>query len=77
MKTNTCVVLLGPALTAVSGVSTHLNQLFSSRQAERYELLHFQVSSVGRKEPALGKVRHSLGVRSRTIALIRDVVHYS
>lgn len=44
------MVLLGPALTAVSGVSTHLNQIFSSSLAESYELLHFQVGSEGRHE---------------------------
>lgn len=46
------VVLLGPSLTAVSGVSTHLNQLFGSRLAQDFQLLHFQVGSEGRDERA-------------------------
>lgn len=43
-------MLLGPSLSAVSGVSTHLNQLFHSRLAEEFHLLHFQVGSQGRNE---------------------------
>lgn len=44
------VVLLGPSKTAVSGVSTHLNQLFCSDLSAQYELLHFQVGSENRGE---------------------------
>ncbi len=47
MKT---VMLLGPSLDAVSGVSTHLNLLFRSRLSEEFNLLHFQVGSQGRAE---------------------------
>ncbi len=47
---------LGPSLTAVSGVSTHLNQLFGSSLARECELLHFQVGSEGRRETVLGKL---------------------
>lgn len=48
-------MLLGPSLTAVSGVSTHLNQLFHSSLAAEFHLLHFQVGSEGRKESMLSK----------------------
>lgn len=44
------VLVLGPPLGAVSGVSTHLNQLFKSRLADQYELSHFRVGSDGRDE---------------------------
>jgi hypothetical protein len=44
------IVVLSPALHAVSGVSTHVRILFSSELAQNYELLHFQVGSEGRKE---------------------------
>lgn len=44
------ILILGPAMSAVSGVSTHLNQLFNSDIAVRHRLLHFQVGSEGRKE---------------------------
>ncbi len=44
------VLLLGPSREALSGVTTHLNSLFGSRLASRFELLHFQVGSEGRQE---------------------------
>lgn len=43
------IVLVGPSLEAVSGVSTHLNHLFGSDLRSRFHLLHFQVGSEGRK----------------------------
>lgn len=47
--------MLGPSLAAVSGVSTHLNQLFGSTLADRVTLLHFQVGSEGRTESLVRK----------------------
>jgi glycosyltransferase involved in cell wall biosynthesis len=44
------VLLLGPARTAVSGVATHLNQLFESPLANHFHLSQFQVGSEGRAE---------------------------
>jgi glycosyltransferase involved in cell wall biosynthesis len=44
------VLLLGPMRSAVSGVSTHLNQLFASSLATSFELLQFQVGSEGRAD---------------------------
>lgn len=49
------ICILGPSLSAVSGVSTHLNQLLSSELAEQYEFIHFQVGSQGRNESTLDK----------------------
>lgn len=49
------VLLFGPSLSAVSGVSTHLNQLIQSSLQDHYELKHFQVGSEGRKESPLTK----------------------
>lgn len=73
------VCVLGPSLAAVSGVSTHLNQLFSSSLAQRYTLLHFQVGSEGRKENAYGKLYRLLsGPIAFLYFLIRhrpDIVH--
>jgi glycosyltransferase involved in cell wall biosynthesis len=54
------VMLLGPSLKAVSGVSTHLNLLFQSRLAEEFNLLHFQVGSEGRDESVLQKMMRFL-----------------
>jgi len=50
------IMLCGPALSAVSGVSTHLNQLLDSPLANEFNLLHFQVGSEGRNEGRLGKI---------------------
>jgi len=50
------ILLLGPSRDAVSGVSTHLNQLFSSSLASQVRLIHFQVGSEGRKESKPGKL---------------------
>lgn len=43
------IVLVGPSLEAVSGVSTHLNHLFGSDLRSGFRLFHFQVGSEGRK----------------------------
>lgn len=50
------VLLFGPALNAVSGVSTHVNMLLGSTLARDFDLLHFQVGSEGRKEGKAGKL---------------------
>ena len=46
------VVICGPALHAMSGVSTHLRVLLASELAREHELLHFQVGREGRRENA-------------------------
>jgi glycosyltransferase involved in cell wall biosynthesis len=48
------VLLLGPARSAVSGVSTHLNQLFESTLSGHFRLMQFQVGSEGRTESRVG-----------------------
>jgi glycosyltransferase involved in cell wall biosynthesis len=55
------VLVLGPSRDAMSGVSTHLNTLFASPLAARFELVHFQVGSEGRDEGALGKLLRLIG----------------
>lgn len=54
--TRAAVLVLGPSREAMSGVSTHLNALFASPLAGRFDLVHFQVGSEGREEGALGKL---------------------
>src|SRR5262249_25554263 len=44
------VVLLGPSRDAISGVTTHLNGLLGSRLTTRFDLVHFQIGSEGRRE---------------------------
>lgn len=48
-------MLLGPSLGAVSGVSTHLNQLLQSALPREFRFVHFQVGSEGRAESLLDK----------------------
>jgi glycosyltransferase involved in cell wall biosynthesis len=48
-----CVLLLGPKLGAVSGVSAHLEILLRSQLATDFRLEHFAVGSEGRDEGAL------------------------
>lgn len=43
------VLLLGPGLNAVSGVTTHLRMLLRSPLAQVYALIHVQVGSEGRE----------------------------
>lgn len=47
------VLLLGPDRAAISGVATHLNLLFGSALARRFELAQLQVGSEGREENRL------------------------
>jgi glycosyltransferase involved in cell wall biosynthesis len=47
------VLLLGPQLGAVSGVSAHLEILLRSQLATEFELAHFTVGSEGRSEHRL------------------------
>jgi glycosyltransferase involved in cell wall biosynthesis len=47
------VLLLGPRLDAISGVSSHLQVLLRSPLAVQYRLRHFQVGSEGRHENTL------------------------
>ncbi len=54
--TRPAVLLLGPSREAMSGISTHVNALFASPLAARFELVHFQVGAEGREEGALGKL---------------------
>lgn len=49
----TGVAVLGPSLVAVSGVSTHLQQMFGSELAATFELEHFQIGAEGRREGRL------------------------
>ena len=73
------IVLFGPSLEAVSGVSTHVRILFGSDLARDYELVHFQVGSEGRGETALQKcMRFALSPVHLALLLLRtraEVVH--
>src|SRR6185369_13159801 len=65
------VLVLGPARSAVSGVSTHLNLLFSSELASSFRLLHFQVGSEGRNEGRMSRLARLL---ISPVALLATIV---
>jgi glycosyltransferase involved in cell wall biosynthesis len=73
------VVLFGPSLDAISGVSTHVRMLLASDLPRDFELLHFQVGSEGRAESAPQKVmRFVLSPFQLALVLLRtgaEVVH--
>lgn len=50
------LLLFSPSLSAVSGVSTHVNMLLASALVQEYEFIHFQVGSEGRVENPLRKL---------------------
>ena len=50
------VLLLGPELDALSGVSAHLRALLGSALAGSFELVHFRVGSEGRLESAAARL---------------------
>jgi glycosyltransferase involved in cell wall biosynthesis len=69
------VLLLGPSREAISGVTTHLNSLFGSRLATRFDLLHFQVGSEGRSESVAGRLaRFVLSPLQLAAAIVRHGV---
>ena len=73
------ILLCGPSRSAVSGVATHLNQLFESSLAEKYSLHQFQLGSEGRDEGRLQKllryVTSPFAFLARIVRLRPDVVH--
>lgn len=50
------VLVLGPRLGALSGVSSHLNTLLTSPLAAEFALVHFQVGSEGRTEGRIDRL---------------------
>jgi glycosyltransferase involved in cell wall biosynthesis len=53
--TRPTILVLGPSLAAISGVSTHVGLLLGSRLAGDFEMVHFQVGAEGRAEGRLGR----------------------
>ena len=56
------VLMLGPDRSMIGGVPTHLNLLFGSELARRFQLEHFQVGSDDRKQES------RLGMLARVLA---------
>ena len=64
------ILLLGPSLGAVSGVSTHLNQLLQSTLPQEFHFVHFQVGSEGRAESMSAKLWRFLSSPVQFIAAL-------
>lgn len=64
------ILVLGPSREAMSGVATHVNCLFASPLAARFELVHFQVGSEGREEGAAAKLWRMLASPCQLAAAI-------
>ena len=64
------ILVLGPDRGAISGVATHLNLLLGSELARRFNLVHFQVGSEGRKEGAVGMLARLIASPFRLAATI-------
>jgi glycosyltransferase involved in cell wall biosynthesis len=56
LSTLPVVLLLGPNRSAVSGVSTHLDLLFSAGLGQQFKLKQFQVGSEGHRESRLERL---------------------
>lgn len=73
------VLVLGPALQAVSGVTTHVNLLLDSSLQSGYRLVHYQVGSEGRREtPIQRAARLAAGPFALAAAILRHdaaIVH--
>lgn len=75
MSESASVLLCGPSRAAVSGVSTHLNQLMQSSIADKYALYQFQVGSEGSGENRYQKViRCFISPFALVVAIIRRKV---
>ena len=66
------VLLLGPDRGAISGVATHLNLLFGSELARRFELAQFRVGSEGRAE---GRLRLLARLAASPFQLVAAIAH--
>lgn len=75
------VLLLGPRLDAVSGVSAHLHALLRSTLASEYALRHYQTGSEGRGENRLARwlrlLRSPLTLWNAMRVLRPAVVHFN
>jgi len=73
------ILILSPSLSAVSGVSSHVNQLLNADLLNEFRFVHFQVGSEGRNERPVTKVLRLIGsIFQFPAALVReriDIVH--
>jgi glycosyltransferase involved in cell wall biosynthesis len=73
------ILLLGPALAAVSGVSTHLNILLASSLGQAFRLKHFQVGREGHQESVARRIVRLLispwALAATILAGRVDIVH--
>ena len=67
------ILLCGPSRAAVSGVSTHLNQIVHSSLSSSFSIFHFQVGSEGRSEAGWQKILRLVG---SPLSLIANIVRH-
>lgn len=64
------ILLLGPTLSAVSGVSTHVAQLLASTLAHDFDLMHSRIGSEGRSDGRLSWLVSIMRALLEPIALL-------
>jgi glycosyltransferase involved in cell wall biosynthesis len=78
-KTKPTVLLLSPALDAVSGVSFHASTLLNSALTKTFDMRHFQIGSEGRQQSRASRTLRLLADPVRLLRRIRrdgvDAVH--
>jgi len=78
-KSKVKVLMLGPSLQVVGGISTHLKQLFNSRLANEFQLEHFCTGSEAQNESFASKLMRFIcspvQLASKIVATRPDIVH--
>jgi len=73
--------MLGTRLGIVSGVATHLEQLFNSPLRDKYQFEHFEVGGQGKEEKTLDKLKRfilsPLQLLRRIQIVNPDIVHFN
>ena len=72
-RRKTRILLCGPSRDAVSGVATHIDQIFRSSIATKYSLCQFRVGSEGRRE---GPFRRFARFVASPLALAREILRW-
>ena len=72
-RRKTRILLCGPSRDAVSGVATHIDQIFRSSIATKYALCQFRVGSEGRRERPLQRLARFV---ASPLALAREILRW-
>lgn len=73
--------MLGTQLGIVSGVATHLEQLFNSPLQKKYNFVHFEIGGQGKQEKILGKIKRFILSPLQLLVMLHkvnpDIVHFN